>query len=107
MCPSDDGVNCTNSEYQDGWIVRTGPQANDAAQLILQDTLPNLLIRIDATTAATRRFTFLPNGLPASNFAGASVEICPTANGLDDMVRRMTISRTGRATLSSPGVCSI
>ncbi len=107
LCPSDDGVTCTETEFQNGWIVRTGPQANDAAQLILQDTLPRTLIRIDATSAATRRFTYLPNGLPASNFAGATVEVCPTTPTFDYMVRVLTINRTGRITLSSPGVCSI
>lgn len=107
LCPSDDGVNCTETEFQNGWIVRTGPRTNDAAQLILQDTLPRALIRIDATSAATRRFTYLPNGLPASNFAGATVEVCPTTPTFDYMVRVLTINRTGRITLSSPGVCSI
>ena len=108
LCPSDDGVNCTETEFQNGWIVRTGPRTNDAAQLILQDTLPRTLIRIDATSAATRRFTYLPNGLPASNFAGATVEVCPTNAGFDYMVRELVINRTGRITLkTSDDGCSI
>lgn len=107
VCPSNNGITCTDSAFHSGWIVRTGPQANDAAQVVLQDTLPKTLVNIDATTADTRRFTYLPNGLPASNFAGATVQVCPHASGYDDMVRNITLNRTGRVTLSNPGACSI
>ncbi|MGS5087725.1 GspH/FimT family pseudopilin [Hydrogenophaga sp. A37] len=107
ICPSSDGVNCTNTGYNLGWIVRTGPQANAAGQIILQDTLPNALFRLDATTAATRIFTFLPNGLPASNFAGATIQACPTDTHFAAMTRAITINRAGRITLSTPGSCSI
>ena len=107
VCPSSDGVSCTDTGYNLGWIVRTGPQNNAAGQIILQDTLPNALFRLDATTPATRRFTYLPNGLPASNFAGATLEVCPTNTNFASLTRAITINRTGRITLSTPGSCSI
>lgn len=107
ICPSSDGVNCTASEFQNGWIVRTGPRTNDPAQIILQDTLPRVLVRLNTTAAATQRITFLPNGLPASNFAGATLEVCPSQPGFEDQVRRLTINRAGKITISSPGACAI
>lgn len=107
ICPSSDGVNCTDTGYNLGWIVRTGPQANAANQIILQDTLPNALFRLDATTTATRRFTYLPNGLPASNFAGATLEVCPVNIQFSALTRVITVNRAGRITLSTPGNCSI
>lgn len=107
VCPSSDGANCTDTSYELGWIVRTGPQANAAGQIILQDTLPNRVFRLDSTAAAIRRFTYLPNGLPASNFNGATLEACPQDANLAVLTRMITINRAGRVTLSNPGVCTI
>lgn len=107
VCPSADGANCTDTSYELGWIVRTGPQTNAANQIIRQDTLPNNLFRLDATTANTRRFTFLPNGLPAGNFNGATLEACPADPHYAALTRAITINRAGEITLSTPGSCSI
>jgi len=107
LCPSSDGVNCTATEFQLGWIVRTGPGANAVDQVILQDTLPRVTVQMDTTTAATRRFTFLPNGLPSNGFAGATMEICPKEASFASLIRSIDVNRTGRTTLSSPGICSL
>ena len=107
LCPSDDGVNCTDTEFQLGWIVRTGPAANAAGQVILQDTLPRITVQMDTTTAATRRITFLPNGLPSSGFAGATLEVCPEDASFTNLIRSIAINRTGRTTLSSPNACTL
>lgn len=107
VCPSNDGATCTNTPYEQGWIVRTGPQANAANQIVLQDTLPNRIFRLDSTAVAVRRFTYLPNGLPASNFNGATLEACPVDSHYAGLTRVITINRAGRITLSNPGACTI
>jgi type IV fimbrial biogenesis protein FimT len=106
VCPSTDGATCTATEYQLGWIVRTG-NAADANQMILQDVIPRRFIQMDATVPAARNFTFLPNGRPASNFNGATVEVCPDRPDMDTLVRQITINRTGRITLGSPDACAL
>lgn len=101
ICPSSDGVNCTASDYHDGWIVRVGPAANAAGQQILQDVLPRT--QVTFITNAPGTFTFLPNGLPLTNFNdGASLEACPTAPGYETLGRRIVVNRTGRIRLESP-----
>lgn len=107
VCPSSDGVNCTDTPYNLGWIVRTGLQANGANQIVLQDNQPSQTFRLDATNAANRRFTFLPNGDPASNFNGAVIEVCPVDNNYLALTRSIAIDRTGKRTLSNPGGCTI
>ncbi len=106
VCPSSDGATCTATELQAGWIVRTGTPA-DANQRILQDIIPRNNIQMDATVPAARNFTFLPNGRPASNFNGSTIEACPTRPDMDHLVRRITINRTGRITLDSPNACAL
>lgn len=107
LCPSSDGANCTATTFDKGWIVRTGPATNATTQVVLQDTLPRNQVKMDATAAADRKITFLPNGLPASGFAGAIFEVCPSSAGLTSLIRRMTLPMTGKVTLSSPTTCSI
>lgn len=107
VCPSDDGANCTASPYHEGWIVKTGTADNVAGQTILQDILGKNGVRMDATTAATRAFTFLPNGRPASNFAGASLEVCAVPANLAHLTRRVVLNRGGRINLESPNACGI
>lgn len=107
VCPSNDGATCTNTPFELGWIVRTGPQANAPGQIVLQDTLPNPLFRLNVTGAADSRFTYLPNGLPASNFNGVTLETCPMDAHHAGLTRAITINRAGRITLSNPGACTI
>jgi type IV fimbrial biogenesis protein FimT len=107
VCPSSDGINCTDTPYELGWIVRTGPQANAANQVILQDVLPRQNFRLDTTNPANRRFTFLQNGRLASNFNGATLEACPADAGYASRTRMLTINRTGQITFSTPGACTI
>lgn len=107
VCPSNDGASCTNTPFELGWIVRTGPQANAPGQIVLQDTLPNQLFRLNVTGGADSRFTFLPNGLPASNFNGVTLETCSMDAHYAGLTRAITINRAGRITLSNPGACTI
>jgi type IV fimbrial biogenesis protein FimT len=101
LCPSADGANCANIGFESGWIVRTGLGANAAGQTILQDTLPRVRVRLGPGFS----FTFLPNGLPATNFVGATVTACPTAGGTDSAIRSLVIGRAGRIDLNSPAAC--
>jgi type IV fimbrial biogenesis protein FimT len=107
VCASSDGVSCTDTEMQNGWIVRTGAQDNAAGQVILQDVLPRTLVQMDVTNPLNRRFTFLPNGSPAANFAGATMAVCPEAPDLLDLTRTLVINRAGRVNVASPGACPI
>lgn len=107
VCPSTDGANCTNTAFTQGWIVKTGTSANEASQFILQDMLPHPLARMDATNAANRVFMFLPNGRPAANFMGATVQICPVDTNFDSLTRQLTINRPGRISLAGLDACSL
>ena len=106
LCPSTDAINCVNTGFENGWIVRTGPQANaPLQQQVLQDTLPRQKVRVGVTGTAPSALTFLPNGLPAGNFAGVTVAVCPTDASLSALTRTMVISRAGRIRLEQPGTC--
>lgn len=107
VCPSDDGANCTNTAFTQGWIVKTGTSDNEATQVILQDILPHEMVRMDATDATRRVFTFLPNGRPAANFAGATVQVCPDNTEFNPLTRQLVMNRPGRIRLESPGACSL
>lgn len=107
VCPSNDGANCTASPYHQGWIVKTGTAVNVAGQVILQDVLAKNGVRMDATAAATRNFTFLPNGRPANNFAGATLEVCAVPANMAHLTRQIVLNRSGRINLTSPNVCAI
>lgn len=103
VCPSDDGTNCTATNYEAGWIVRVGPAANSAGQRILQDVLPKDRVTITASHAGAQ-FIFLPNGSPGNGFAGSTVTITPAAVGFDALTRMLCINRTGRIRVSD-AVC--
>lgn len=105
LCASDDGINCTANDFQDGWIVRLGPAANAVGQRVLEDVLPKRQVAI-TTNTPNGRFTFIPTGAPSSNFAGARILVCPTDPNFPHLVRRLTISRGGRITLDSPNACA-
>lgn len=105
LCPSNDGVNCTASDYAAGWIVRVGPAANSAGQRILQDVLQRDRVTITADHAGAQ-FIFLPNGSPGNGFAGSTVTIAPVATGFATMTRRLCINRTGRIRVSD-AVCAV
>lgn len=105
LCASNDGINCTANNFQDGWIVRLGPAANAAGQRVLEDVLPKRQVAI-TTNTPNGRFTFIPTGAPSSNFAGARILVCPTDPNFSHLVRRLTISRGGRITLDSPNACT-
>lgn len=104
LCPSTDAINCVNTGFENGWIVRIGPQVNDPTQQVLQDTLPRQRVRI-AVSIAQPVLTFLPNGLPAGNFTGVTINVCPTSASLNAVSRNMVISRAGRINLEQPGTC--
>lgn len=105
LCASIDGINCTANDFQDGWIVRLGPANNAAGQRVLEDVLPKQRVSI-TTNTPNGRFTFIPTGTPAANFAGARILVCPTDPNFPHLVRRLTISRGGRITLDSPNACA-
>jgi len=107
LCPSTDASTCVNTGFERGWIVRTGPQANAALQQVLQDTLPRQKVRVGVVGVAQSAFTFLPNGLPAGNFNGVTIAVCPTDATLNAVSRNMVISRAGRMNLAQPGTCPI
>lgn len=112
LCPSTNpnpatGGGCDNAAFEGGWIVRTGPQANAITQQVLQDTLPRRSVRVGVVGGGQTQLTFLPNGLPAANFVGVTIAVCPTAPGLEASVRTLTISRAGRVNLAQPGACPI
>ena len=106
VCASSDAINCSNIGFENGWIVRTGAQTNDPVnQQLLQDTIPRKYVRINSSGASSPIFTYLPNGLPSSAFAGVTIGVCPTDSSLNSLVRNMVISRAGRVRITQPGAC--
>jgi type IV fimbrial biogenesis protein FimT len=94
LCPSSDGLNCTASDYEVGWIVKTGLPA--AAGVILQDALPKQQINMTVAVSARRNLTFLPNGLPIGNFAGNRIVVTDLAVTDITLRRYICIARTAR-----------
>lgn len=96
ICASSNGTSCTASGYEVGWIVITTPPA-PGARVILQDALPVRRASMTPSANAARAITFLPNGLPIGNFAGARLTVRdnPAVDG--SLSKYICIARTGRA----------
>jgi type IV fimbrial biogenesis protein FimT len=93
VCPSSNGLTCTNTGYEGGWIVTTG------AGLVLQDYLPRNLILMNSNQPnPSLGLTFLPTGQPAGNFAGfrLSAQYDSSVNDLA-LERYVCVARTGRS----------
>lgn len=91
ICASSDGAICTASGYEMGWIVVTAVGGN-----ILQDTLPVNRATLTPNINAARSITFLPNGLPVGNFAGAHLMVRDFPAVDSSLSKYICIARTGR-----------
>ncbi len=99
VCPSSEGVNCTASGYEAGWMVKTGLPAVAATDRILQDTLPKqrLTMVADATTVAAGGLTFLPSGALIGTFPqGVRIAVKDDPATDTTLERYICIARTGR-----------
>ena len=96
ICASSDGSNCTASGYEAGWIIKTG-LPNVTGSTILQDTLPLQRATLTPSSNAARAITFLPNGLPIGNFAGARIMVRDNPAVNVSLSKYICIARTGRA----------
>lgn len=94
LCPSNNGTNCTASDYETGWIVKTGLPA--VAGIVLQDTLPKQRLTMAFNPQARRAMTFLPNGLLIGNFTGGHVTMHDDPASDNSLSRHLCIARTGR-----------
>lgn len=97
FCPSTNGSACTSSDYEQGWIVKTGGVASAPADVILQDYQPVDFVTI--TSNKSSRITgisYLSNGLPIGNFAGFRITIQPRSGPDASLNRYLCVSRTGR-----------
>ncbi len=95
LCPSANGTTCSavsTDGYEVGWIV-----LNAASTTVLQDNLPNANVTMTLSAASVSNITFLPNGLPRSNFNGGRLLVRDadplTPSRLDKYI---CIARTGR-----------
>lgn len=104
ICPSNNGINCTNSDLDDGWIVAIGV-ATDAAPRVLQDNAARDNVRT-GFASQVRTITFLPNGQP-SGLPLQTVRVCPVTNGMESLARNIVVNQTGRSRVTEPGVCEI
>lgn len=104
ICPSNNGINCTNSELDDGWIVAIGV-ANDPAPRVLQDHAARDHVRTGFANQV-RTITFLPNGQP-SGLPIQTVRVCPVKSGMETLSRNIVVNQTGRSRVTEPGVCEI
>jgi type IV fimbrial biogenesis protein FimT len=95
ICASSDGLSCTASGYEVGWIVKTG-LSDDANGIVLQDALPLQGVTLTPGVTAARAITILPNGLPIGNFAGATLTVQEYPVKSTSPSKQITIARTGR-----------
>lgn len=95
ICASSTGLDCTASGYELGWIVKTGLPAATTGT-ILQDTLPVNRATLTPNINAARAITFLPNGLPIGNFAGAHLVVRDFPAADNSLSKYICIARTGR-----------
>ncbi|MBK6999902.1 MAG: GspH/FimT family pseudopilin [Rhodoferax sp.] len=100
LCPSSDGIQCTATDYETGWIVRTDGTIA-LANRVLQDTLPKQGIKMTPESINSRIVNFMPNGrlgtnamLPGGYTAHITVRDDPPTN--DSLTRHICIPRTGR-----------
>lgn len=107
VCASTDGINCANTGFENGWIVRTGVQVAASTDQLLQDTLPRKFVRMAGAGTTYPKFTFLPNGLPSTAFSGITIGVCPMDVSMNSLVRTMIINRTGRTRIERPGTCPL
>lgn len=108
VCPSNDGVVCTASELEDGWVVHVGFPDGDPAipnPFILQDVGAKTNVRT-GFNVADRSITFLPNGQPGGTPI-FSLRVCPLGASLDSLSRNVIVNQTGRTRVAEPGVCEI
>ena len=107
VCPSSNGATCTNSGLESGWVVFVG-LADAATPPLLQDTPPRPRVRTNFldNALASQAVTFLPNGQPAATFAGNTLRVCPTDTEFNNLSRQVTMNRSARITVTSPGVCN-
>lgn len=96
ICPSTNGSTCAvGSEYDVGWIVRTGGTAG-AGNLLKDVTAPANISFMRTNGNAPRSITFLPNGLPVGNFTGNSFRVCEVNVNNASLCRTICVARTGR-----------
>lgn len=104
LCPSkgatDGGIKCSStSDYEGGWIVKTGTTALVTGDRILADYMPLPKVTMTSNKAnAAAAVTYLANGLPVGNFAGMRITVMENATAPNDtLTRYICIARTGRA----------
>ena len=95
MCPSSDGVTCTASDYETGWIVKT-QIPTDNTGTILQDNLPKSRVTMVVTPQTKRAITFLPNGMLIGSYTGALLTVRDFPATDATLSKYVCIPRTGR-----------
>lgn len=106
VCPSSDGLACTATGYETGWIVKTGLPG--VAGTILQDTLPKRQITMTVSTsnavaATSGGLTFLPNGALIGDYTGGARVTVNDDPAVDPtLTRHICIARTGRVRVLTP-----
>jgi type IV fimbrial biogenesis protein FimT len=97
LCPSSTGSGCTSTAaYEVGWIVKTGTTATVTGDRILADYMPLPRVTMTSNKNAAA-ITYLPNGMPATNFFGMRITVMEnSADPSDTLTRYMCIARTGR-----------
>jgi type IV fimbrial biogenesis protein FimT len=113
VCTSSNGTSCTNSQWQQGWIIFRDADADGAVDggtvpLNAQGALDggNTLTSAGHATngAGARYIAYGPPGALVSTLANVTFDLCDSrttanvgAGGSDNRGRRIAISSTGRA----------
>lgn len=101
VCPSSDGLRCTNSGLEQGWIVLQGPP--DAGALV-QDGPPSPVLGLTTHYGhRTLPMSFAPNGL-VDSVGLRQINLCVRANPRASL--GLVINQTGRTRWSPAQGCS-
>lgn len=92
LCVSINGTSCANGSWEAGWIVLTAGNVVLHRQLPISDGFKIL--------SAVDELFFQPTGVGATQ---ATFKVCRATPSVGDQEREVSVSATGRTTVSKPG----
>ena len=103
ICTSSSGTACAgNSEWKDGWLIfldLNGDKVADADERVVAVSAAVPGIESMTSSGSVKELVFLPNGLLGTG--ETTVTITPKGGSSSTKVNKVTISRVGRALVTS------
>ncbi|MCP4489100.1 MAG: prepilin-type N-terminal cleavage/methylation domain-containing protein [Gammaproteobacteria bacterium] len=98
ICASDDRVNCSNGNYEDGWIVTDGGAIPFKVQ---QATTGGITYKQSGLSS----ITFDSRGFLPANASTGTISTCDDRTPADDYAKTISLSVTGRASRGADPSC--